>query len=105
MVPPYLGAAAASRGRPAAPSTPAVAPASKSRRVNGAPSAGTTVPASETNKAMILLLAAPLLEPCEKCIPGMPALSALCFGESHSPYGGRVRTSRRLGTTQHGAQT
>src|SRR6266446_2466587 len=72
MVPPSLGAAPATRGAAAA-SMPTAAPASTSRRVNGAPPAGTTVPTSETNKAMILLLAAPLLEPCGKCRPGMRA--------------------------------
>src|SRR5258708_2047984 len=56
-VPPSLGAAPARRGAPAA-SMPAAVPASTSRRVNGTPPTGTTVPAPETNKAMILLLAA-----------------------------------------------
>src|SRR6266852_4247705 len=72
MVPPYLGAAPARCGAPAA-SMPSAVPASTSRRVSGAPPAGTTVPASETDKAMILLLAAPLMEPCGNCRPGLPA--------------------------------
>src|SRR6516162_1407813 len=80
MVPPNLGTAPARRGAPAA-SIPTAALANTSRRVNGAPPAGTTVPAPETNKAMILLLAAPLMEPCEKCIPGMRACQHYPFGE------------------------
>src|SRR5262249_45087937 len=72
MVPPSLGAAPARRGAPAA-SMPTAAPASTSRRVNDAPPAGTTLSASETNKAIRLLLAAPLLEPCGKCRAGMRA--------------------------------
>src|SRR4029077_20768320 len=86
MVPPSLGAAPARRGAPAA-SMPAAAPASTSRRVNGAPPVGTTVPASETNKAMILLLAAPLMEPCRKCIPGMRACQHHLLESSESPEG------------------
>src|SRR6516165_11230592 len=84
MVPPYLGAAAASHGAPAA-STPAAVPASTSRRVNGAARAGTRVPASETNKAMILLLAAPLLEPCRKRTSGMRACQHNLSGSSRKP--------------------
>src|SRR6516162_5869373 len=84
MVPPYLGAAPARRGAPAA-STPAAVPASTSRRVNGAARAGTRVPASETNKAMILLLAAPLLEPCRKRTSGMRACQLISPGAPESP--------------------
>src|SRR6516164_11156670 len=80
MVPPNLGAAPARRGAPAA-SKPAAVPASTSRRVSGAPPAGTTVPTSETNKAMILLLAAPLLELCGKCRPGIRSCQH-CLPES-----------------------
>src|SRR5215472_10537432 len=80
MMPPYWGAAPASRAAPAA-STPAAVPASTSRRVNGAPQVGTTVPASETNKAMILLLTAPLLEPCRQRRSGMRACQHLSFGQ------------------------
>src|SRR5215831_11073675 len=86
MVPPSLGAALARRGAPVA-IMPTAAPASTSRRVNGTPPAGTTVPAPETNKAMILLLAAPLMEPCEKCIPGMRACQHYLFGELPKPDG------------------
>src|ERR1700736_1127753 len=84
MVPPSLGAAPARRGAPAA-SMPTAAPASTSRRVNGAPPAGTTVPTSETNKAMILLLAAPLLEPCAKCRAGMRACQQYLPESSRKP--------------------
>src|SRR5882672_606114 len=80
MVPPSLGAAPARRGAPAV-RMPTAVPASTSRRVNRAPSAGTRAPASEANKAIILLLAAPLMEPCRKCIPGMRACQHLSFGE------------------------
>src|SRR5216684_2831154 len=78
MVPPSLGAAPARRGAPAV-RMPTAVPASTSRRVNRAPPAGTRAPASETNKAIILLLAAPLMEPCRKCIPGMRACQHLFF--------------------------
>src|SRR5207244_5343713 len=71
MVPP--DAAPARRGAAAA-SIPSVVPAKTSRRVNAAlPATGTAVPASKTDKAIILLLAAPLVKPCGKCRPGMRA--------------------------------
>src|SRR5882724_9316270 len=84
MVPPNLGAPPAKRGTPAA-RMPTAAPASTSRRVNGAPPAGTTVPASETNKAMILLLEAPLMEPCGQSRPGMPACQHYLSESSREP--------------------
>src|SRR6516162_4895159 len=85
MVPPNSGAAPARRGAPAASKLTA-APASTSRRVNGTPPAGTTDPASETNKAMILLLAAPPMEPCGKYRVGMRACQRYLSG-SESPDG------------------
>src|SRR5690349_11423853 len=84
MVPPSLGAASARRGAPAA-SMPTAAPANTSRRVNDARPAGTTVPASETDKAMILLLVAPLLEPCGECRPGMRACQHYLSENSRKP--------------------
>src|SRR5437867_1744636 len=71
MVPPYLGAAPAKRGAPAA-SMPTAVPASTSRRVNGAPPARTTVPAFETDEA-ISCSSRLLVEPCSDRRAGMRA--------------------------------
>src|SRR5713101_2053847 len=98
MVPPDLGAAPARRGAPAA-SKPTAAPASTSRRVNGAPPVGTTVPASETDKAIILLLVAPLMEPYGKCRPGMRACQHHLSESRYRPRGAGVYTSRRRSMT------
>src|SRR5919197_945837 len=85
MMPPDAGAEPARRGAAAA-TMPSVVPTKTSRRVNAALAAtGTAFPASETVKAMILLLAAPLVEPCGKCIGGMRACQTYLSEDSYDP--------------------